>query len=132
MLFLLFTLCPLSAYRANEPFNPYKRMAYHGYDFAENTGKSDEEITEGLKKLAEENKGVPHPIAKAKAIKYVLDNTRIDINEHDWFVGFWSVDRLAKATTLATWLDELRQNRLSCIYFYIRFYKRMEIFLHEL
>ena len=27
-----------------------------------------------------------HPVAKATAIKYVLENTRIAVNEHDYFV----------------------------------------------
>ncbi len=94
-------------HKTDEPFNPYQRMAYHGYGFDETTGKSDDEIRSGLRKLAEENASLPHPIAKAKAIKYVLDNTRIDVNEHDWFVGFWSVNRLAKAETTDKWWGDL-------------------------
>ncbi len=95
-------------HKTDEPYNAYNRMAYHGYDFDETTGLSDDEITEGLKSLVEENATLPHPIAKAKAIKYVLDNTRIDVNEHDWFVGFWSVNRLAKAETTDIWWKDLQ------------------------
>lgn len=36
-------------HKQNEPFNAYNRMAYHGYDFDERTGKSDGEILDGLK-----------------------------------------------------------------------------------
>ncbi len=103
-------------HKTDEPFNPYNRMAYHGYDFEEATGKTDDEIREGLKILAKENETLPHPIAKAKAVKYVLDNTRIDVNEHDWFVGFWSVNRLAKATTLDVWIEELKEKELKETY----------------
>ena len=94
-------------HKTNEDFNPFERMAYHGYDFDEITGLSDEEIKQGLFNLYNKTKGLPHPIAKAKAVKYVLDNTMIDINEHDYFVGFWSVNRLSNCITQDKWRDEL-------------------------
>ncbi len=99
-------------HKVDEPFNPYRRMAYHGYDFNESTGKTDEEIREGLRVLSEEIKNLSHPIAKAKAVKYVLDNTKIDVNESDWFVGFWSVNRLANETTSDKWWNELIHGEL--------------------
>ncbi len=94
-------------HKVNEPFDPYNRMAYHGYDFDTSTGKTDEEIIEGLKMLSGEFGNLPHPIAKAKAIKYVLENTMIDVNSHDYFVGFWSVNRLAKTFTQNKWDSEV-------------------------
>lgn len=91
----------------NEPFNPYNRMAYHGYDYDVSTGMDDDEIKEGLKNLYEKIKDLPHPIAKAYAVKYTLDNTRIDVNEHDYFVGFYSVNRLASAIGQWKWYGEV-------------------------
>lgn len=91
----------------NEPFNPYNRMAYHGYDYDVSTGMGDDEIKEGLKNLYEKIKDLPHPIAKAYAVKYTLDNTRIDVNEHDYFVGFYSVNRLASAIGQWKWYGEV-------------------------
>ena len=91
----------------NEPFNPYNRMAYHGYDYDVSTGMGDDEIKEGLKNLYEKIKDLPHPVAKAYAVKYTLDNTRIDINEHDYFVGFYSVNRLASAIGQWKWYGEV-------------------------
>lgn len=90
-----------------EKFNPYIRMAYHGYEYDKTTGKDDGEITDGLKKLYDSIKDLPHPQAKAYAVKYVLENTRIDINEHDWFVGFYSVNRLAGRITSDRWYNEI-------------------------
>ena len=90
-----------------EKFNPYTRMAYHGYEYDKTTGKDDGEITDGLKKLYDSIKDLPHPQAKAYAVKYVLENTRIDINEHDWFVGFYSVNRLAGRITSDRWYNEI-------------------------
>lgn len=94
-------------HKTDEPFNPYSRMAYHGYDFDKSTGLEDEEIKDGLSKLYEKTKDLPHPVAKAYAVKYVLENTKIDINEHDLFVGFWSVNRLANSVTLNKWNAEV-------------------------
>ncbi len=94
-------------HKTDEPFNPYSRMAYHGYDFDKSTGLEDEEIKDGLSKLYEKTKDLPHPVAKAYAVKYVLENTKIDINEHDLFVGLWSVNRLANSVTLNKWDAEV-------------------------
>ena len=79
-------------HKTDEPFNPYARMVYHGYDYDNGTSLEDEEIKGGLLRLHEKIKTLPHPVAKAYAIRYVLENTKIDINEHDFFVGFWSVN----------------------------------------
>lgn len=94
-------------HKQGEAFNPYNRMAYHGYDYDAGTGIGDDEIREGLNVLYEEIKDMPHPVAKAYAVKYVLDNTKIDVNEHDWFVGFYSVGRLANFVTQSKWNDEV-------------------------
>ncbi len=96
----------------DEPFNPYNRMAYHGYDFDASTGLEDSEIREGLEALMAKNAELPHPVQKAFAVKYVLDNTKIDVNEHDYFVGFWSVGRLIKPYTWDKWWWELCQDKI--------------------
>ena len=72
-----------------ENFNPFNRFAYHGYDFDESTGLSDEEIKNGVAVLAKSLEGEDHAIAKSKMFEYVLQNTRIDVNGHDYFVGIY-------------------------------------------
>lgn len=99
-------------HKTNENFDPFERMAYHGYDFDKSTGLEDEEINDGLAKLYKKTRGLPHPVAKAHAVKYVLENTKIDINEHDYFVGFWSVNRLANCVTSNKWNEEVFDNIL--------------------
>ena len=99
-------------HKTDEPFNPYARMAYHGYDYDKSTGLEDEEIRDGLAKLYEKIKTLPHPAAKAYAVKYVLENTKIDINEHDFFVGLWSVNRLANCVTSDKWYEDVFDNIL--------------------
>ena len=94
-------------HKVDEPFDPYSRMAYHGHDHDPATGRSDEEILEGLRTVAKECEGLSHPMAKAKAIEYVLRNTRIDTNEHDYFIGLYSWNRLLRETTVLKWKTEV-------------------------
>lgn len=96
----------------NESFDPYNRRAYHGYAFDSATGLDDDEISDGLNVLYDEIKNLPHPVAKAKAVRYVLDNTRIDVNGHDYFVGFWSVNNLAGNITQRKWYPEVFEEKL--------------------
>lgn len=88
------------------PFDPYNRMAYHGYDYDPSTGLDDEEIKAGLVTLAQETAGQPHPVAKARAIAYVLAHTRIDVNEHDYFVGLYTWNRVIRGITFDQWYRE--------------------------
>ena len=64
-------------HKTSEPFNPNNRMAYHGWSAQEDTGLSVEEIKKGLVGVLETYKGYSHEVQKARAIEYVLDNTRI-------------------------------------------------------
>lgn len=86
-------------------------MAYHGIGYDENTGKDDEEILAGLKALQPVLGTMPHPVARAMAIKYVLENERIYVNEHDYFVGLYSLGRLANSVTCNVWQEETKKQR---------------------
>lgn len=99
-------------HKQDEPFDPYKRMAYHGYDFDETTGLSDAEIIEGLKELSARVKDLPHPVQKAMAVEFALSNTRIDVNEHDYFIGVYSLNRLADRFTSEVWYRDLFDYRI--------------------
>lgn len=93
----------------NAPYDHFRRMNYHGYDYDATTGISDEEMKVNLQKYAEELDGLPHPIIKAKLFEYVLDNTMIDVNEHDYFIGFYSWGRLISPHTVFKWAGELNE-----------------------
>ncbi len=81
----------------DQPYDSYHRMDYHGYEYDPATGLDDAGIDAGLKALSEALEGQPHPVAKAKMVEFVLDHTRIDVNEHDYFVGIYTWNRpLAK------------------------------------
>ncbi len=87
-------------------FNSFNRMAYHGTGYIEESGLCDEDLLKGLEQISKETAQLPHPVAKAKAIKYVLENERLYINEHDYFVGLYSLNRLANKTTFNKWATE--------------------------
>ena len=95
-----------------EPFNPYQRMAYHGHDYDESTGLSDEQILLGLDELEKSTQGLDHAVIKAKAIEYVLNHTRIDANEHDYFIGLYSWNRLLRKTTVIKWKTEVFEEKI--------------------
>ena len=89
-------------------FNAFARMAYHGVGYIEDSGRDEKGLLEGLKNLEAEIYNLPHPIARAKAIKYILENERVYINEHDYFVGLYSLNRLANSVTFSKWNAESR------------------------
>lgn len=89
-------------------FDPYSRMKYHGEGYDEDSGLDDAGILNGLAALKPQLEGLPHPVAKAKAIAYVLENERLYVNEHDWFVGFYSLNRLADSVTFSVWRDAIQ------------------------
>ena len=94
-------------HRQDQPFDPYQRYAYHGYEFDETTGLNDEEMLAGLEKLYDSTNDIPRSVAKAKAFSYVLDNMRIDVNEHDYFVGLYNWGRLLSPTFMGKWYKEI-------------------------
>lgn len=59
---------------------------YDNPNFEPESGIADrDEIVDGVKRLMDKMKDQPHPIVKAKAIEYVLDNAAIEVNPSDWF-----------------------------------------------
>lgn len=99
-------------HKIDEPFNPFDRMAYHGYAFDPTTGDTDEEILVGLQNMRSSLEALPHPVAKAKAFAYVLEHTRIDVNEHDFFVGLYSLNRLPGQISSEAWNQKLFTEKL--------------------
>lgn len=65
----------------------YMDQKYPDPAFPAETGMDAETLRAGLEKLFEQNRELPHPLAKARAVEFVLDHTRIDVSPHDWFIG---------------------------------------------
>lgn len=61
---------------------------YNDPHFEPDSGIANQrELIAGTRRLTQGMTGQPHPIIKAKAIEYLLDNAAIEINPVDWF-GF--------------------------------------------
>ena len=92
-----------------QPFNAFRRRAYHGIGYLEETGLDDAALQAGLEQLPLE--GLPHSVARATALAYVMDNSRLYVNEHDYFVGLYGLDRLADPVTFKKWEKESKALR---------------------
>lgn len=92
-----------------EEFDAFRRMDYHGYDFDPTTGLDDNEMDNELRKLSAELEGQSHSIHKAKMFEFVLENTRIDINEHDYFVGIYTWNRPLSKYTVQKWYQNVKE-----------------------
>ena len=73
-------------------YNSLARWSSVGYDYDPETGLDDEAMAKGLNELDArlEKENTPRPVHKAKLFEYVLDNTRIEVAPHDYFVGIYS------------------------------------------
>lgn len=87
----------------SKEFNAYARFFYHGWEYDPTTGFDDAEMDAGLAELNQTLQGEPHPIHKAKLFAFVLDHTRIEINEHDYFVGIYTNNRPLARFTSGPW-----------------------------
>lgn len=95
-------------HRTDEEFDSFNRMNYHGYEYDPSTGLDDAEMDRELALLSAKLEGQPRPIHKAKMFEYVLDHTRIDVNEKDYFVGIYSWGRMISKYTCSKWYPETK------------------------
>jgi len=95
-------------YRTFEQDLPYLLGKFRNPSFDPATGLDNETIRRDIGLLARELAGEPRPVVKARAFEYVTRNVRIDVNPHDWFVGFGCWDRDARPLTalIYGWSEE--------------------------
>lgn len=94
-------------HRQDAPFDPYNRLAYHGYEYDPSTGMDDQQLHDGLENLYEETRAMDHALAKAKGFAFVLDHGRIDVSSHDYFFGFYNWARPLDKTFIQKWNREV-------------------------
>lgn len=98
-----------------KPHDAYRRFAYHGYDYDPATGMDEETLKAGVRDLVDSMSGKSHAVIKAAAVKYLLDHTRIDVNEYDWYIGFYSWGRVIDEYTRLRWARELFGGKLKAV-----------------
>lgn len=94
-------------HRLDRPYNSFQRFAYHGWECDPDTGLDDAGIKAKIREACESSAGQPHPVVQAWAFAAVLDNTRIAISPHDWYVGIYGWGRLPLEFTRNAWNRQL-------------------------
>lgn len=74
-------------------------------EFNAETGLENDVIRANICKLVESIKDSSPTIIKAKTFEYITKNIRIDVNSHDWFVGFacWNRNDRFLTPIIQTW-----------------------------
>ncbi len=90
-----------------KPFDPFEWQVRHDEIFEESTGMDAEEILKGIYANDEQYKNRSHTIRKARAMEYVLDNTRILCDSRDIFPAINCVDTPLYKTLICDWEDEV-------------------------
>lgn len=97
---------------ASKPFNSFARFIRNDNIFNPETGMDGEEIKREILKLCEENASLPHPIQKAMAFSYVLENTRISCDCRDIFPAINMIDRPINSTIINKWSQDIFENKI--------------------
>ena len=93
----------------SKPFNSRDRFTRNDSIFDSSTGLDPELIQPGILDNDRKYQNCPHSIRKARALEYVLDNTRIDCDERDIFPAINSIDRPIEKTLILMWHTEIFQ-----------------------
>lgn len=89
------------------PFDPETRFSRYDAVFEGKPGVDGDEIHENIVKRDEEIKDLPHPVRKASAFKYIMENTKISCDSRDIFPAINMIDRPLNKTLLNKWNSEI-------------------------
>ncbi len=94
---------------------PYLLNKFRSPVFGPDTGMDNKTLKTNIIVLAQKLEGLPHPVIKAKVFEYVTRNVQIDVNPHDWFVGFGCWNRYERPldSLIAKWNNEVDIKYLS-------------------
>lgn len=103
----------LNKYHAqDEPFDPHKRFIRREALFDSTTGLDGDAIIAGILAQDAALADLPHPVRKARAFAYVLENTRICCDSRDIFPAIHMIDRPLNRTVIAAWKKEVFETRI--------------------
>lgn len=92
---------------ASKPFDTFQRFIRRDEIFASETGMEGDAIIAGIVEEDAKITHLPHPVRKAKALAYVLANTRIACDRRDIFPAINMIDRPLNKTLIQAWRDEV-------------------------
>ena len=101
----------------SKPFDSFVRFIRRDELFAHETGMDPDDIISGIIENDQLYKALPHPIRKARALEFVLKNTRISCDSRDIFPAINMIDRPLSKTLIKKWKNEVFGEIILCKYF---------------
>ena len=92
---------------ASKPWNGMGRFVRRDELFDPATGMDPDSLREGFLAQDETLKDLPHPIRKAKALEFIMKNTRISCDPRDRYPSVNANDRPLKKTIVDEWKREV-------------------------
>ncbi|MEE1351881.1 MAG: pyruvate formate lyase family protein [Clostridia bacterium] len=92
---------------SSKPFNSFERFIRRDEIFSDETGMDGDKIKEEIIRRDVEIKHLPHPVRKAKAFEFVLENTKISCDSRDIFPAINMIDRPLNSTLVKEWRNEV-------------------------
>lgn len=92
---------------ASAPFDSFARFIRRDEIFSPETGMDGDRIKEEIMRRDMEIKDLPHPVRKARAFEFILENTRISCDSRDIFPAINMIDRPLNSTLVNEWLSEV-------------------------
>ena len=83
-----------------KPFDTQMRFVRHDKIFSPDSGMAPEDIIEGIADNDSIYANLSHPVRKARALEYVLKNTRISCGDRDIFPAINMIDRPLSKTII--------------------------------
>ena len=95
-----------------KPFDSFKRFIRRDEIFSPGSGMAPEDIIEGIEENDALYADLPHSVRKARALEYVLKNTRISCDERDIFPAINMVDRPLQKALISKWKNDVMENTI--------------------
>ena len=92
---------------SSKPFDGHIRFIRRDEIFSTETGMNGEDIKKEILLRDETISHLPHPIRKAKALSFVLENTKIACDSRDIFPAINMIDRPLNSTIVQKWRSEV-------------------------
>ncbi|MCI8388354.1 MAG: hypothetical protein HFE63_07825 [Clostridiales bacterium] len=91
----------------NAPFDSLARFICYDGEYDMSTGLNAEAMEAGLSEYTASLPDTDHSMIKAKAFRYVIENTPIDVNPHDYYVSIHSANRVINRVLVIKWSNEV-------------------------
>ncbi len=99
-------------HQQDQPFDPHRRFIRNDGIFSADSGMDPELLMAGILENDALYAHRSHPIRKARALEYILKNTRIACDRRDIFPAINMVDRPLRTTLIEPWKKEVFTDKI--------------------